>query len=139
MKRYVTLGFSIVAGAALGAAAVEVIHAQTKPMGYVIALNVVNNPDSYAKECASVVDKTIVDAGGKFLVRGGRTIPMHGTPPASRVVVVQFASLDQAEAWAKSPAATVGFAACAEYGTLNDFAVEGVSPLGFRARGLGIG
>jgi uncharacterized protein (DUF1330 family) len=128
MNRYVTLGFSIVAGAALGAAAVQAIHAQTKPMGYVIALNVVNNPDSYAKECAAVVDKTIVDAGGEFLVRGGKTIPMHGAPPASRVVVVQFASLDQAEAWAKSPAATAGFAACAKYGTLNDFVVEGASP-----------
>ena len=61
MKRYVTLGFSIAAGAALGAAAVQTIHAQTKPMGYVIALNVVNDPDSHAKGCASVVDKTIVD------------------------------------------------------------------------------
>ena len=128
MKRYVTLGFSIAAGAALGAAAVTAIHAQTKPMGYVIALNVVSNPDPYAKECAAVVDKTIVDSGGKFLVRGGKTIPMHGAPPASRVVVVQFASLEQAETWAKSPAATAGFAACAKYGTLNDFVVEGASP-----------
>jgi uncharacterized protein (DUF1330 family) len=128
MKRYMMLGFSIAAGAALGAAGVQAIHAQTKPMGYVIALNVVNNPDLYAKECAAVVDKTIVDAGGKFLVRGGKTIPMHGAPPASRVIVVQFASLDRAEAWAKSPAATAGFAACAKYGTLNDFAVEGSSP-----------
>jgi uncharacterized protein (DUF1330 family) len=128
MKRYVTLGFSIVVGAALGAAAVQAIYAQVKPMGYVIALNVVNDPESYAKECAAVVDKTIVDAGGKFLVRGGKTIPMHGAPPASRVVVVQFASLDQAESWARSPAATAGFATCAKYGTLNDFAVEGTSP-----------
>jgi hypothetical protein len=37
MKRYVTLGFSIVAGAALGAAAVQAIYAQTKPMDSQIA------------------------------------------------------------------------------------------------------
>jgi hypothetical protein len=72
VKRYVTLGFSIVASAALGAAAVQAIHAQTKPMGYVIALNVVNDPESYAKECAAVVDKTIVDAGGSAEFPVGR-------------------------------------------------------------------
>jgi uncharacterized protein (DUF1330 family) len=128
MARCTIVGLSVLAGAVLGAAAIQTLHAQAKPMGYVIAENVVNNPNSYAKECALVVDKTIVDAGGKFLVRGGKTIPMHGAPPASRVVVIQFASLDQAEAWAKSPAAKAGFATCAKYATLHDYVVAGVSP-----------
>jgi uncharacterized protein (DUF1330 family) len=33
-------------------------------------------------------------------VRGGKSISMHGAPPASRVVVVQFESIDKAQAWA---------------------------------------
>jgi uncharacterized protein (DUF1330 family) len=76
---------------------------------------------------APVIGKTIEEAGGKFLARGGRTIAMHGKPPAPRVVVVQFDSLDKAQAWANSPAAKAAFTIGAKYSTLNDYIVEGVS------------
>jgi uncharacterized protein (DUF1330 family) len=97
-------------------------------MGYVIALNTVNDQERYTNEFAPSIAKTIQDAGGKFLVRGGQTISIHGAPPAPRVVVVQFENLDRAKAWANSPATKAAFAIGEKYATLNDFSVEGVSP-----------
>jgi uncharacterized protein (DUF1330 family) len=128
MIRYMTVGLSMLAGAALGAAAIQTLHAQAKPMGYVIAENVVNDQAAYGKDFAPLIAKTIQDAGGKFLVRGGMTIAMHGAPPAPRVVVVQFESLDKAQAWANSPDAKAAFAIGEKYATLHDYVVEGVSP-----------
>jgi hypothetical protein len=37
MNRYMTLGLSMLAGAALGAAAIQALHAQAKPIGYSLA------------------------------------------------------------------------------------------------------
>jgi uncharacterized protein (DUF1330 family) len=127
MRTQYAVAVAVLAGVAVGAAATEILHAQAKPMGYVIAENVVKDQDAYAKDFAPVIAKTIQEAGGKFLVRGGKTIGIHGTPPAPRVVVVQFESLDKAQAWANSPATKAAFAIGEKYSTLNDYAVEGVS------------
>jgi len=97
-------------------------------MGYVIAENVVKDEAAYGKDFAPVIAKTIQEAGGKFLVRGGKTIGIHGTPPAPRVVVVQFESLEKAQAWANSAATKAAFEIGAKLATLNDYAVEGVAP-----------
>jgi uncharacterized protein (DUF1330 family) len=118
----------MIAGVALGAATIQVLHAQAKPMGYSIALNTVNDQEKYINEFAPAVAKTIQDAGGKFLVRGGKTVAIHGAPPAPRVVVVQFESMDKAQAWANAPATKAIFAVGEKYATLNDFLVEGASP-----------
>ena len=87
-----------------------------------------NDQAAYGKDFAPLIAKTIQDAGGKFLVRSGMTIAMHGAPPAPRVVVVQFESLDKAQAWANSPDAKAAFAIGEKYATLHDYVVEGVSP-----------
>jgi uncharacterized protein (DUF1330 family) len=127
MRSQYTVVLSVIAGVALGAAAIEVLHAQAKPMAYSIALNTVNDQGKYTDEFAAAIAKTIQDAGGKFLVRGGKSITMHGAPPASRVVVVQFESIDKAQAWAASPATKAAFAIGEKSATLNDFLVEGLS------------
>jgi uncharacterized protein (DUF1330 family) len=97
-------------------------------MGYAIALNTVNDQERYVKESAPSIAQTIHDGGGKFLVRGGKTVAIHGAPPAPRVVVLQFESLDKAQAWANAPATTAAFAIGEKYSALNDFLVEGASP-----------
>jgi hypothetical protein len=69
MNRYMTLGLSMLAGAALGAAAIQALHAQAKPIGYAIAQNVVTNEEGYTNEFLPQITKTIVDGGGQFLVQ----------------------------------------------------------------------
>jgi uncharacterized protein (DUF1330 family) len=128
MRIQYTVALSVIAGLALGAATVEVLHAQVRPMAYSIVLNTVNDQEKYMNEFAPAITKALQDAGGKYLVRGGKSIPMHGAPPAPRVVVVQFENIDKAQAWAASPAAKAAYAIGEKYATLSDFIVEGVSP-----------
>jgi hypothetical protein len=46
MRTQYSVALSVIAGVALGAAAIEVLHAQAKPMAYSIALNTVNDPEN---------------------------------------------------------------------------------------------
>jgi uncharacterized protein (DUF1330 family) len=128
MNRHITLGLAVIGGVTIGAAAIQALHAQAKPMAYVIAENIVNDEAGYTKDFAPVISKAIADAGGKYLVRGGKTISIHGMPPAPRIVVLQFESLDKAQAWANAPGTKAIFAVGEKYATLHDYAVEGILP-----------
>jgi uncharacterized protein (DUF1330 family) len=128
MNQRLMLGVTLVGGIAIGAFAVEALHAQAKPPAYVIAENIVNDQAGYTKDFIPPVTKAIEDAGGKYLARGGKTIAMHGALTANRVVVLQFESLDKAQAWWDAPATKAAFAIGEKYATLHDYAVEGVAP-----------
>jgi uncharacterized protein (DUF1330 family) len=128
MRTQYTVALSVIAGLALGGAGIEVLHAQAKPMAYSVVFATVNDQEKYIDEFAPAITKTLQDVGAKYLVRGGKSIPMHGALPAPRVVVVQFDSLDKAQAWWASPATKAANAIGEKYATLNDFIVEGVSP-----------
>jgi uncharacterized protein (DUF1330 family) len=95
MNRYLTAGLSMIAGAALGGAAIQILHAQAKPHTYVIAEVTIKDQDGYLKEFAPAVAKAIEASGGKFLARGGKTESQLGSPPASRMAVVEYDSLDR--------------------------------------------
>jgi len=112
---------------ALGVVAVEGLHAQAKPPAYVIAEAGIADPDGYAKEFLPPVLKTIQEGGGHFLARGGMTVSFEGAPPAPRVVVVQWESLDKARAWWNSQATKDAFAIGKKFATFRQFAVEGVT------------
>jgi uncharacterized protein (DUF1330 family) len=128
MNRYVTVALSMIAGAALGAAAIQTLHAQAKPHAFVIADINVTNQDGYTKEFLQPVTKTILDNGGKFLARGGKTLSMEGAPPSNRVVINEFESLDKVQAWVNSAPYKEAFAIGKKYATFHIYAVEAVSP-----------
>ena len=128
MKARYTVLMAMAGGFALGAIAVQALHAQAKPAAYGIAEVTVSNQDAYAKEFLPAVRKSIIDAGGKFLAAGGKTISLQGAPPAPRVVVVQWSNLEQEEAWWNAAATKDAFAIGEKYATFRNFAVEGVPP-----------
>ncbi len=69
---------------------------------YVIAQETVNDQvtfDEYRKE----VPPTLVPFGGKFVVRGGNFTVVEGQWPHPRLVIIEFPSRADAEAWYKSP------------------------------------
>ena len=99
MKTKYTDLLAMTASFALGALAVQGLHAQAKPTGYVVVEVAVTDKDGYAKEFIPPAAKAIEEGGGKYVVRGGKTVSFQGTPPASRVVVLQFESMDKAQAW----------------------------------------
>lgn len=73
----------------------------TAPKGYVIAELTVTDPEGY-KQYAAAVPPIIAKFGGKYLVRGGRTVGVEGDPPSGRIVVIEFDSLAAARAFEES-------------------------------------
>lgn len=64
---------------------------------YVIAEIEVTDPDGYAKY-APLANESVLRHGGRFVVRGGESQVIEGTW-AGRMVVLEFDSLEAAQAW----------------------------------------
>ena len=128
INRHITIGLAMIASAALDAAVVQTVHAQAKPPAYNVAEITIKDQDGYNKEYLPLVSKAIADAGGKFIVRGGKTISYEGAAPAPRVVVVQFENLDKLQAMYNSASYKDAIAVGDKYSTQRIFGVEGISP-----------
>jgi len=128
ISRHITVGLAMIASAALGAAVVQTLHAQAKPPAYNVAEITIKDQDGYNKEYLPLVTKAITDAGGKFIVRGGKTISYEGAAPAPLVIVVQFENLDKLQALYNSAPYKEAIAVGDKYSTQRIFGVEGISP-----------
>jgi uncharacterized protein (DUF1330 family) len=127
MRTQYTIALAVLAGVGLGAAAVQGLHAQAKPMAYVIAEIEVTDQDRYVKEYLPVVRKALVDAGAKYLAAGGKTASLQGDPPRSRVVVIAFENFEKAQAAFASQAFKDADKDVYKYAKVRSFAVEGIS------------
>jgi uncharacterized protein (DUF1330 family) len=127
MKPYYTIALSMLAGAAVGAVAIQSLHAQAKPTAYVIVESDVTNQDAYAKEYAPLVVKALTDGGGKFLVRGGKIVSIEGEPPKSRIILIAFENLEKAQAAFASMAFRDARKTGDKYAKFRIWAVEGPS------------
>jgi uncharacterized protein (DUF1330 family) len=127
MKAKFAVALASVGSFALGAVAIEGLHAQAKPAGYVVAEVTVNNPEKYKSEFVPLATKAIQDAGGTYIIQGGRAISFAGQPPAPRVVVFQFESVDKAQSWWNSQGRKDADAIGEKYATFRVYAVEGMS------------
>lgn len=121
-----TVAATFLAGVALGAIALQTLHAETRPPAYVVSeIDVMDNV-LYDKKYVPLATKAIVDAGGKYIVRGGTSVSLYGVP-SKRVTIVQFESLEKAEAAFKSPAYKNARKAGDEYANFRIYALEGVA------------
>ncbi len=127
MKTRYTVALSICAGIAIGAAAVQALHAQAKPPAYVIAEIDVTNPEPYDKEYVPPAAKAITDGGGKYIVRGGATVAIFGAPPKPRIAVMVFESMEKVQAAFNSSAYKEAKKAGDKYAKFRVYAVEGLS------------
>ena len=50
--------------------------------------------EEYKKQAAA----TVHQHGGKYIVRGGRTVAFYGEPPSPRIAVMVFESMEKAQA-----------------------------------------
>lgn len=69
---------------------------------YIIAEIEVHDPVRYEAYKALAPD-AIARYGGRYLVRGGETIPLEGGWKPQRVVILEFPSLDAARTFHDSP------------------------------------
>jgi uncharacterized protein (DUF1330 family) len=126
MKTRYTVALSVLAGAALGAAAIQGLHAQAKPPAYVITETNIIDQAAF-NEFSPKVPATMQPFGGKYLIRGGRVVTLQGEAP-QRFIVTAFDSMEKAQAWRNS-AAWKALMPLREKGTKvrGDYIVEGVS------------
>jgi uncharacterized protein (DUF1330 family) len=110
MKLNYPMMWSLLAGFAIGAAALQALHAQqarTAP-AYVIA-EVTPDPEHKADPAAAArykdeTPKTIAAFNGRYLVVSDKAQAVEGEPPKGYLVVIAFDSLEQARGWYNSPA-----------------------------------
>ena len=115
----------MLAGIAVGSAAVQTLHAQAKPPAYVISEIDVTNKDAYAKEFVPLAVKALKESGQKQLAAGGRTAAISGEPPKGRIVLSIFENLEKAQAAYTSPAYVEARKVGDKYAKLRIFVVEG--------------
>ena len=125
MKTRLTVAVSMLAGAAVGGAAIQALHAQAKPPVYMIAINQVTNPDGYAKEYVPPAQKSVKDHGGEYVAAGPGT-QVVGNLPQGPVVILRWESMEALQAWHNSPDFQATLKVGEKYAKFNIVAVNGL-------------
>jgi uncharacterized protein (DUF1330 family) len=92
---------------------------------YVITEITVTDPEKY-KGYMQLSPGAVAKYGGRFVVRGGRSVALEGGWQPQRVVVVEFPSLERAEEFYRSPEYKEAIEARTGAATMRMIAVEGV-------------
>src|SRR6516162_7906045 len=125
MKPRWTVALSMLVGVALGAAAIQTLHAQAKPPVYMIAINEVSNQEGYAKEYVSPAQKSVKDHGGEYVAAGPGT-QLAGNLPHGPVVILRWDSMEALGGWRNSPEFQAVLKTGEKYAKFNIVAVNGV-------------
>ena len=102
MNTKLKIALAIVAGAALGATAMQGLHAQAKPKAY--SVNEVEILDSAALATFLPKIRAAIDAnhGRSLFTLNGRITTVEGSAAPQNVGIVEWDSLDDAKAFYKS-------------------------------------
>jgi len=96
MKTQYTVALSMFAGAVLGAAAIQGLHAQAMPPAYAVAEIDITNQEGFVKEFLPLATNALATGSGfKVLARGTKTVSIDGTAP-KRIFINHFDNMDEA-------------------------------------------
>ena len=131
METNFKLMLAALASVVIGAASIATLSAQgvspTKaPPAYLIAEIEVTDPDGY-KTYQDGVSSVLAASGGRFVVRGGKTVALDGAPP-NRIVVIAFDSIEKAQAFRNSTVYKEFVPIRDKSSKFRLFAAEGVAP-----------
>jgi uncharacterized protein (DUF1330 family) len=98
------IALAVIAGAAIGAVAMQGLYAQAKPKAYTVSE--LETLDAAAQAAfTQLAQAALKDAGGRtFNTGGGKVVALEGAAPPKRVVINEWDSLEQAQAYYKSKA-----------------------------------
>lgn len=131
MKTNYKVAIALVAGAAIGGAAIQGLHAQAKPPVYYIVEVSVSNPDAYAKEYAPKAQAAFKAAGGRIVAIGGaaasgaKVTAFDGEAPQRSTVIV-WDSMEKIQAWRNSAEFKEARMIGNRYATFRAYVVEGL-------------
>ena len=102
MKTNYKVAIALIAGAAIGGAAIQGLHAQAKPKAYLVSESEVLDAAGVASYTAAIgaVQKA---AGGRSFGTRGKVVASVGDAP-KRVGISEWDSLEQVQAYLKSEA-----------------------------------
>ncbi len=104
MKSNNRLALMLVAGVAIGAAAVTGLKAQVKPPVYVVIdISEMSDAAAFAKAATAATPQELASVGGRYLVRSTNPVALDGSAPPSRFVLLSFDSDAQVQAWRNLP------------------------------------
>jgi uncharacterized protein (DUF1330 family) len=126
MKTRSMAALALLAGAAIGAVAVQGLHAQTKAPVYVVTETDISDLDAFQKEYLPVVQPTIKAAGGRRVAAGQNIVVLEGPSPGTRVAINEFDSLEAVQAWRASADFKAARKIGEKYAKFRAFAVEGI-------------
>jgi uncharacterized protein (DUF1330 family) len=107
MKTWYTVAFSMIAGAVLGATAMQGVNAQLAAKKAYAITELESLDAQAAADIAKRVQAVQAEAGGRNLrTAGGKVVGLEGPPPPKRVGLTEWDSLEKAEAFYKSKAWT---------------------------------
>ena len=125
MKTHYTMACAMLVGVAIGAVAVQGLHAQAKPPVYTVTEIDVTNVDAYMKEYVPVIQPIVKKGGGKQLAASLKVTALEGTAP-KRVAINQWESLEKAQALYNSAEYKAAQKIGDKYAKFRRYAVEGL-------------
>ena len=125
MKTRYTVALSMLAGVAVGALALQGLHAQAKLPVYFVVENEISDVQNYLKEYAARARDMIKANGGRYLAAGNATTYV-GEPPKSRVAIFVFDDLQQIQTWLNSPEYKELRKVGEKYAKFRNYAVPGI-------------
>ena len=100
MKSNYKIAAAIVGSFVVGAGAASVLHAESKPLAYLVAELDVKDKDGFGKDFLPKAQANMKEHGGKYLAGGyDKTVGLSGAAPQNRVVLIQFPDMDAAKAF----------------------------------------
>ena len=127
MKTRFSTALALVMGCAVGAVAVQGLHAAGKAPVYVVTeVDISSDLGTYQTEYLPLAQASIKAAGGHLIAAGQSITVFEGPSPGTRVAINAFDSVDAAQAWQNSDAFKAARKVGEKYAKFRAFAVEGV-------------
>src|SRR3954462_2914802 len=133
MRSDYKIAVAVTAGVAIGAFAVQGLHAQAKPPVYYVAEIDVTDPDAYGKEYAPKMQALIKSHGGRQVAIGGtagagaKAVTAVDGPAPKRAVVQVWDSMEKVQAWRNDPQFKELRQIGEKYAKFRAYAIEGVA------------
>jgi uncharacterized protein (DUF1330 family) len=126
MKTRFSTVLALLVGCAIGAVAVQGLHAAAKPPAYVVTEIGISDLDAYQREYVPLAQASIRASGGRLVAAGQNIVVFEGPSPGARVAINAFDSLEAAQAWRNSDQYKEARKIGDKYAKFRAFAVEGL-------------
>jgi uncharacterized protein (DUF1330 family) len=120
------ISLTLLAGFAIGAAAVQSLDAAGSAPAYVVTEIGISDLDAYQKEYLPLAQASIKASGGRLVAAGQNIVVYEGPSPGTRVAINAFDSLNAAQAWRTSDQFKEARRVGDKYAKFRSFAIEGL-------------